>query len=485
MMMKTKRLHYGILGADLCWCVVAMAVSYALRYERTWQDPTRIPISTFMPFVASTLLFWGVLSSWLSLDGFRGGWRFSAMLSQLFPAVSSMMALLFAGAYLARLYTSRLVLGYFAILLFVGLIAIRLVARAFFASRYRAGAVRKAVIVGSGPIANEIAKKIECHPEMLWEVAGFLCPAENAPNLASPDMEGTPIHIRSVGIADLLRSRAIDELILAVPKPGHPEISDLVNRCLNQGIAVSLVPQPYELYLSRPTLVDLDGLPLLKLEGVPALHVVPFWKRLFDLSVTICMLPVAGPAILAAAGWLKMRKGKAFSSEIRCGQSGQTFLMYRLNSQRRAGGLPLDEFLMQQSSLTELPQIVNVLRGHMSLVGPRPEGPEKVRHYSDWHRQRLSVKPGITGLAQVHGLRDQNSSEDKTRYDLQYILHRSLFFDVSLLLQTLSTLALRPCQLLQLRLKQRKALHARTNVHDDTTFEESLSSAHSSQSSAD
>jgi lipopolysaccharide/colanic/teichoic acid biosynthesis glycosyltransferase len=285
-----------------------------------------------------------------------------------------------------------------------------------------------------------------------------------------------------VGIADLLRSRGIDELILAVPKPGHPEISDLVNRCLNRGIAVSLVPQPYELYLSRPTLVDLDGLPLLKLEGVPPIQVVPFWKRILDLSVTICLLPIAGPAILAAAGWLKVRKGKGFCSETRCGQFGKTFLMYRLNSVRHAVGLPLDEFLMQQSSLTELPQILNVLLGEMSLVGPRPEEPEKVRHYSDWHRQRLNAKPGITGLAQVHGLRDQNSSEDKTRYDLQYILHRSIFLDVSLLLQTLSTLALRPFPL-----KQRKA-HS-PQVHGDAVggavFEESLSRAHSSQSSAD
>jgi len=477
--MKIQRLHYGILGADLGWSMLAMGASYLLRYEYSWRDPARIPAATFVPFVATVLLFWSVLSSWLSLDGFRGGWRFSAMLSQLFPAVLSLMVLLFAGAYLARLYTSRLVLGYFALLFFMGLIAIRLVARAFFASRYRSGAVRRTVIVGSGPIATEIARKIEGHPEMLWEITGFLCPAENASNVASPETEAAPIHIRSVGISDLLRSRAIDQIILAVPKPGHPEISDLVNRCLSQGIAVSLVPQPYELYLSRPTLVDLDGLPLLKLQGVPAIQVVPFWKRLFDLCVVICLLPVAVPAILTAATWLKVRKGTAFCSEIRCGQSGQTFLMYRLNSQRRAIGLPIDEFLMQQSSLTELPQIVNVLRGHMSLVGPRPEGPEKVRHYSDWHRQRLSVKPGITGLAQVHGLRDQNSSEDKTRYDLQYILHRSLFLDISLLLQTLSTLALRPFSL-----KQRKG-HSSPEVVGRSVLEESLSRAHSSQSSAD
>jgi lipopolysaccharide/colanic/teichoic acid biosynthesis glycosyltransferase len=101
------------------------------------------------------------------------------------------------------------------------------------------------------------------------------------------------------------------------------------------------------------------------------------------------------------------------------------------------------EELLLKFSLTELPQIWNVLRGEMSLVGPRPESPERVKHYSDWQRQRLSVKPGLTGLAQVHGLREQHSSEEKARFDLQYIFHWSLFLDFSLVLQTAWTLFVR------------------------------------------
>ena len=479
MAVKTQKLRYAILAGDLGWGVVAMGLSYLLRYGHIWQNPASVPASTFTPFVVSTLFLWAVLCSSLRLDGFNGGWRFAAIVSQLLLAVSSVMVVLFAGGYLARLYLSRLVLGYFGILFLCGVIAIRLAARAFLASRYRSGAVRKTVIVGSGPIASEIAKKIECHPEMLWEVAGILCPAENGPRLES---NAAAIHVRTVGIADLLASRGVDELILAVPKPGHPEISDLVNRCVKRGIAVSLVPQPYELYLSRPRLVDLDGLPLLKFDGVSAVHTTPVSKRLLDIVLGTWLVLMTGPAILAAAAWLRIRKGKAFCSETRCGQSGKPFLMYRLNSDRHAGDLPFYEFLMQQSSFTELPQILNVLRGEMSLVGPRPEGPEKVQHYTDWHRQRLNVRPGITGLAQVHGLRDQNSSEDKTRYDLQYILHRSLFLDVSLVLQTQWTIMRRIIQFKQLRARLPQA---RTGTHVHTIFKESFSSAHSSQSSAD
>jgi lipopolysaccharide/colanic/teichoic acid biosynthesis glycosyltransferase len=198
--------------------------------------------------------------------------------------------------------------------------------------------------------------------------------------------------------------------------------------------------------------------------------------------MTVCLLPLALAAIAPAAVVLKLRKGKGFRSELRCGHHGREFWMYRLNSDRHATGLPTHEFLMQRSSLTELPQLFNVLQGEMSLVGPRPEGPERMRHYSDWHKQRLSVKPGITGLAQVHGLRDQNSSEDKTKYDLQYVLHRSPFQDISLLLQTLWTITLR---LFQWRGVPTHFPPVGTETREETLFEERLAGAHSSQSSSD
>lgn len=118
--------------------------------------------------------------------------------------------------------------------------------------------------------------------------------------------------------------------------------------------------------------------------------------------------------------------------------------MLRLNVDRGSQAESWWEKPFQVLSLTELPQLWNVLRGEMSLVGPRPESPDRVCHYSEWQQQRLTVKPGMTGLAQVHGLREQHSSEAKTRYDLQYVLKSSPWTDLSLLLQTVWTLATRP-----------------------------------------
>jgi lipopolysaccharide/colanic/teichoic acid biosynthesis glycosyltransferase len=479
--LRTKTLHYRILVADLTWVVVAMCLAYLLRYEWARQGLGGSSVFVFGPPLILALLLWTIIFSWLRLDGFHGGWRFSAVLSQLLPAVLTLMLMLLASGYITRWYMSRLALGFFGALLFVGLVIIRLIARHALASRYRSGMVRRVVIVGSGSLKDEMTRKIEQHPELLCEVVGFLGSEENAVDTQSPQEEASPVSVQTSGIVDLLHSRRVDEIILTVPKPGHPEILQLAERCRRGGIAVSLVPQPYELYLYKPELRDLDGLPLLQLVGHPIARGNAPWKRPLDLALTVCLLPFAVPILVVAAAVLKFRKGNAFCRELRSGLQGGLFWMYRLNSERHATGLPAHESLMQHTSVTELPQLFNVLRGEMSLVGPRPEGPERARHYSEWHRQRLSVKPGITGLAQVHGLRDGNSSEDKTRYDLQYILQPSPFQDISLVLQTAWTIIFRLFRLPRRRMRSTKFPAQLTR----TTIEETLTHAHSSQSRSD
>jgi lipopolysaccharide/colanic/teichoic acid biosynthesis glycosyltransferase len=475
---KMPMIRRVILAADLTCVVVAMTLAYLLRYGWVWYGPEGGSVLTFVPPLLVGLGLWSLLSSWLKLDGFRGGWYYPALMSQLFVATLGLMLTVLAVAYLRREYVSRLVFGYFGILLFIGFVVIRFSIRLHFSSLHRAGAVRRVVIVGSGALARELATKIKRHPEMLFQVVGFLCPAEVAMEGQSVGFD--TISARTLGVVDLLRSRNVDEVIIALPKPGHPEVLDLAARCRGQGISVSLVPHPYELYLSRARLFDLDGLPLLQLQdAITAAD--PVWQRVIDVVMATCLAALSSPAVLLGAAILKFRRGRAFCRELRCGKNGSPFWMYRLNSERYAQNLPRYEVVLQHLSVTELPQLWNVLRGEMSLVGPRPEAPEKVKHYSDWQRQRLTAKPGITGLAQVHGLRDQHSSEDKTRFDLQYMLNRSPFIDISLVLQTFWTLTVRLLQLPRLKVQRNFPSEPRPNL----SFEESLTSAHSTQSSAD
>jgi lipopolysaccharide/colanic/teichoic acid biosynthesis glycosyltransferase len=466
------------MASDLAWIAAAMGFAYLVRYGWVWNGPDEGSVLTFAPLLVVAVGGWVLLSSRLKLDGFRGGWYSPAILSQLFVATSGLMLTLLAVAYLRREYVSRLVLGYFWILLFVGFAVIRFAIRLHFKSLHRVGAVRRVVIVGSGPLARELATKIERHPEMLCQVMGFLVPAEVA--MDSLDAHSGQVSAHTLGVVDILRPYKVDEIILALPKAGHPEVVELAARCRSRGIAISLVPHPYELYLSRVGLLDLDGLPLLQLQDAPSSG-DPIWQRVMDVTLAGVLALTSAPAVLFAAAVLKHKKGRAFSRELRCGKGGEHFWMCRLNSERYGQGLPWYEVMLQHLSLTELPQLLNVLRGEMSLVGPRPEEPEKVKHYSDWQRQRLNVKPGITGLAQVHGLRDQHSSEEKTRFDLQYMLSRSPFIDVSLLLQTFCTLLGRLFRLPKLTLEP----NLTSEPLPELSFKERLSSAHSTQSSAD
>src|SRR5579864_2657548 len=242
--MTARNLRNSILTADLAWGVIAMPLAYLLRYGWIWRGPKDHTALAFIPPLMATLLLWSVTSSWVRLDGFRSGWLFSAVMSQVLLSVSALMCALFTLAYLFREFVSRLALGYFGLLLFLGFLVIRLIARSILASRRARGLIRKVVIVGNGPLAREMVTKIECHPEALREVVGFLSPGEDAaPHLPSANHKEAST-LQSSNIAEFLQSRGVDEIILTVSAPGHPEIVELTSMCNSRGIAVSMVPQP-------------------------------------------------------------------------------------------------------------------------------------------------------------------------------------------------------------------------------------------------
>lgn len=442
--MRFPNLPSWVLIADLCWSVIAMTVALAIRYG---VRPSASDIQSAMaqlPFLAATLVLWAFLSRLLPLDGFRGGWRFSAVVSQLLLSVGGLMLTLLSGGYLFRIYVSRLTLACFGLMLLAGFTLLRVGAYRLLRLRSQRGSASRAVIVGRGRLMWELGRRIQRHPEMVCEVVGFLSPDDGTfdPE-AFPGGGDTTNGTPTLGVVDLLVEQRVDQLVIAMPGCASPELLNLTARCRQLGIKVSLVPQLYELYLSRPTLVDLGGLPVLQLNEPPLGAAPSIWKRMLDLLIATPLSLVAIPIVVLSGLMLRRLRGKAFRWETRCGYHGKPFAMLRLNVDRAPKDASRLERALEKMSVTELPQLWNVLRGDMSLVGPRPEPPERVRHYSEWQQQRLSAKPGMTGLAQVHGLREQHSSEEKTRFDLQYLLHASPWTDLTLLLQTVWTLLMR------------------------------------------
>ncbi|HET9376074.1 MAG TPA: sugar transferase [Chthoniobacterales bacterium] len=445
-----QTIRKSILVLDLFWIATAFSFAYALRYKylgfgvESWTS-----FRGFLPALTSALLIWTTLYFSKNLEGFRGGWHLPTVFSQTLVGVFYLMSFLLALAFLQRHYYSRLLLLYLACLLPVGLVAIRCAARWAISSGLRTGTNRRTAILGCGHLAHELAYKISRHPEMLLEVVGLIYPggSDSLNGLTTRDQELTSL--QSLNVPVFLHQKGITELIVVMPQPAGIEVEKVISKCREAGMVVRLVPQWYELYVSEAQMIEVDGVPLISLEERNVSVIVLGLKRILDLIGGVLLAVLSSPVLLMAAVSLKRHSGRAFTEELRCGKAGAPFRMFRLNVDRENPGPSNLNKLLARLSLTELPQLWNVLRGDMSLVGPRPESPERVRHYSDWQRQRLSVTPGLTGLAQVHGLREQHSSEEKARFDLEYIFHCSLFLDFSLLLQTAWTLAIRLLKLPQ------------------------------------
>jgi lipopolysaccharide/colanic/teichoic acid biosynthesis glycosyltransferase len=442
--MNTRKLEIWILVADLACIVLAFLGADVLRFGLTWTPDERISIRALLPFVVTTCVAWTALSAFMPMDGFRGGWKLSAVLSHLLFGMGCTVAVLVAVGYFTRNYVSRLAFGYFIVLLVAGFLAVRCGARQLLRARYAGGDIWRVLIIGSGRVAQEVAAKIEQHPEMLCQVVGLLFPNQDSEELIVPSLSHQDSsQLSTLDIFDLLRKSCVNEVIVALSQAPTPEIRTLLGRIRDMGIETSLVPQSYELYAARPNLVTLDGLPLVQLRepGLRRRYVV--LKRFLDLVIATTLLLPVFIFLLPVAAILLVKKKLPLRWETRCGQFGESFQMLRLNVDRPVQSNSRFERLLEYLSITELPQLWNVVRGQMSLVGPRPDPYTRSSLYSEWQQRRLRVKPGMTGLAQVHGLRDSSSLEQKTRIDLQYAVNPYLLSDISLLLQTVWTLVVR------------------------------------------
>lgn len=443
--MRIGKIRYWILSGDLLWVLGALGLAIGLRYAGATDGISFIEhFTTYSPVIFTVIPAWVLLYFEMSLDGFKGGWHFPAILSKAIVAVSLLMVVVLALAFLTQHTYSRLVLLYFSIFFALGLVGVRCLIRFLITSELRNVSDFRCVILGSGPIAKELANKIASHPELPFQIVGFLFPGESeGSNGFASSLSAPHTSIKTLQVLELLARENVHKLIIAMPQPDRTEVRKLIAECREASLQVYLIPQWYDLYVSKAELVEIDGLPLLSLQERNPSTASFALKRAMDVVLSAGILLLLSPLLLLAVAFLYSKKAKAFRTELRCGKDGIPFGMLRLNVERHAVNPKRYERLFVRWSLTELPQLWNVLRGEMSLVGPRPESTERLKYYSEWQRQRLKVRGGVTGLAQVHGLREQHSSEDKARFDLQYIFNWSPFLDLSLILQTVWTLIFR------------------------------------------
>ncbi|MBO0911128.1 MAG: hypothetical protein J2P13_04995, partial [Acidobacteria bacterium] len=261
--MNTRRLEGWIWAADLGWIFLAFLGADVLRYGPTWDADERILIHGLEPFILASAILWTALSLFMHLDGFRGGWRASAVLTQLLIGLTSTLAGLTLLGYFTRAHVSRLALAYFVVLLAAGFAGIRFGARLVLRLLLDGGPVWRVLVIGGGRVAQEVAAKIEQHPETLSKVVGLLFPASDA---AEEMAAQETTQFSTLEIFGFLQTMRVNEIIVALPYTLTAEIRKMIARARDMGISVSLVPQSYELYAYRPKLFSLDGLPLLQLQ---------------------------------------------------------------------------------------------------------------------------------------------------------------------------------------------------------------------------
>jgi putative colanic acid biosynthesis UDP-glucose lipid carrier transferase len=442
--MPGHRIRLAVILADIVAVPLALFLAYLLRYGGQVGAGLMRP-TPWAPLVVvvTALGAWLGLYELMPLDCFREGWHLPAAVSRIVLATAIQMGVFLAMAYFAKLYYSRLVLVYFAIFFCALVLLVRAVTYGVLRMRRLAGKTRRVVVVGEGRVARELVHRIRRHPELLFEVVGLLNPRTQSGNGRGSESANGSGELNSLDALKLLERKGIHELIVCLDHPPVLELQNFLTRCRELRIRVNLVPQPYELYSSRAKLLEIDGVPLISLQEPPDFRVAAGVKRATDLILGLPLVVLALPILAVSSLALKKQGRRLLRRERRGGLHGEPFWMYRLDIDRHAPDAPAVQRLLCRLSISELPQLFNVLSGQMSLVGPRPESVERVRDYSEWQRQRLKIKPGMTGLAQVNGLREQHSSEEKTHFDLQYMVRWTPVIDLVLLLETIWTLAAR------------------------------------------
>jgi exopolysaccharide biosynthesis polyprenyl glycosylphosphotransferase len=344
----------------------------------------------------------------------------------------------------------------------VAITASRAIARGI--ARKHLAYVQNTIIVGAGDVGQLIAKKLRQHPEYGLNIVGFVDgdPKERTENLTDIALLGGLEQLpQMVQILD------VERVIVAFSNDSHEDMLHLIRSLKDLDIQIDLVPRFFEVIGTNVGIHTAEGLPLI---GLPALRLSRsslFMKRTMDLALSLTGLVLLTPLLLAVAVWIKLdSRGPVFFRQLRMGSEDQTFeiLKFRtmsadaderkheyaalnkhVDGDPRMFKIPNDPRVtrsgkvLRRFSIDELPQLINVVRGQMSLVGPRPLILEEDLHVVDWRRQRLNLKPGITGLWQVLG-RDDIGFEEMVRLDYVYVTTWSIFNDLKLILRTIPAL---------------------------------------------
>jgi Undecaprenyl-phosphate glucose phosphotransferase len=319
--------------------------------------------------------------------------------------------------------------------------------------RWRAGiGLKRILIAGSGDLGRLVADKILEHRELGYQIVGFVDDRAPGDHLG---YRGLPLLGTIDDAAEIIARESVDHLYVALPPEQHVRMLELLDSTSREMVDVKVVPDLLQVIALRARLEDLDGVPVININDVPLQGFNSVLKRAIDVGISSVSLAILAVPFAAIAALVKLTsRGPAFYRQERMGLDGRPFTIVKFRSmydraEERTGPVwavpddprvtPFGRFL-RRSNLDELPQLWNVLRGDMSIVGPRPERPhfvEQFKHRIPQYMLRHKVKSGLTGWAQVNGWRGNTPLEKRIEYDLYYIENWSVRLDLKIMWLTL------------------------------------------------
>ena len=331
------------------------------------------------------------------------------------------------------------------------------------AMRGHFGSSHFVVVVGTGEPARRMGRQLEDAASYGIRLFGFMSDTPGPPEFDGIELAARyPVHPLD-DLPQLLRKHVIDEIIFAVDSRRLTDLEDIMLACDEEGVRTRVAVDFFPHVNSQVYLDRLGSSPLLTFSATPHDEIRLLVKRLTDIVLASAWLILLFPVMLAVAAVIRLSSpGPAIFRQERCGLNGRRFVFYKfrsmcedaeamraslehLSSRQLAFKMPNDPRLtgvgrwLRKFSVNELPQLWNVLKGDMSLVGPRPALPDEVEQYKNWQRRRLRMRPGLTCLWAVSG-RDTVDFETWMKLDMQYIDNWSLALDWKIILKTIPQL---------------------------------------------
>ena len=463
---RDSMLRRLLMVADLCLVGAAFFAGYFLltTFRGFFSDDaarTLYPLDHYFGLIPLLLILWGVSLYVMGLyRPFRGRDLTSVCLDICKAGFAVTLffggfAYLFGLQYVSRVYVT-VVMMLSGVFLITEKVCLYQVIRAL---RRRGLNFRYVLIAGTGTRAQHFIEIVQEHADWGLRILGLV---DDDPALVGREIKGYKVMGTFADIPAILTKHVVDEVFFVVPRSWFARIEDAILCCEQLGKRVSVGVDYFNLKFAKARQTDLGGFPLLSFETTPANVWQLMIKRLLDFGVAAAALVVLSPLFLAVMIVIKMTsKGPVFFKQERSSLNGRKFTFYKFRTMGEDAGERLEELRkynemggpvfkmthdprvtpigkwLRKFSLDELPQLYNVLKGDMSIVGPRPPIPSEVEKYAPWQRRRLSMSPGLTCLWQVGGRNKITDFDEWMRLDLRYIDEWSLWLDLWIFLKTI------------------------------------------------